>query len=126
MWKLVARREFTERSHERSFLISSVITLAIIVLAVVIPALLGLGGPSKYTIAGGDAHRRAVAARAAQLDDRFDAEVTVKPKADVTITGGTIHAQEEPDEKLVNLLQVDNQQLDLRAPPPVRMEAREP
>src|SRR3954470_14703632 len=110
MWKLVARREFSERSHERSFLISSGITLAIIVLAVVIPTLLGLGGPSKYTIAGTDAHGRAVAARAAELDDRFDAEVTIKPGADVTITGDTIHARKEPDDKLVNLLQVANQQ----------------
>src|SRR4051812_46126579 len=126
MWKLVARREFSERSHERSFLISSGITLAIIVLAVVIPSLLGLGGPSKYTVAGADAHGRAVAARAAQLDERFGAEVTVEPHADVTISGSTIHAEKEPDEKLVNLLQVANQQLDVRAAPPLRLTTVEP
>jgi ABC-2 type transport system permease protein len=42
--KLVARRELTERIHERSFLISTGITLAIVVVVLVLPALLGFGG----------------------------------------------------------------------------------
>src|SRR3954453_13074719 len=126
MWKLVARREFSERSHERSFLISSGITLAIIVLAVSIPALLGLGGPSKFTIAGGDAQGRAIAARAAQRGDGFDAEVTVEPRADVTVTGTTIHAHKEPDDKLANLLQAANRQLDVRPTPPLPLQTAQP
>ena len=71
--RLVARREFTERIHERSFLISTGLTLVIIVLVVVLPSLLGFGDPSEYRIAATDAESRAVAERAAVLDERFDA-----------------------------------------------------
>ena len=46
--RLVARREFTERVHERSFLISTGLTLAIIVVVVALPSLLGFGDPSEY------------------------------------------------------------------------------
>jgi len=49
--RLVARRELTERIHERSFLISTGITLAIVVVVLVLPALLGFGGPNEYTVA---------------------------------------------------------------------------
>jgi hypothetical protein len=44
--KLVARRELTERIHERSFLISTGITLAIVVVVLLLPTLLGFGGPT--------------------------------------------------------------------------------
>jgi ABC-2 type transport system permease protein len=126
--RLVARREFTERARERSFLVSTGLTLAIVILLVAVPAVLGLGGPSEYTIAATDPAARAVAERAAELDKHFDAEVTVKdaPPVDVTLTGGTIHADEEPDDKLVNLLQVANQQLDTDARPPLNLVTAEP
>ena len=55
--RLVARREITERIGEKSFLISTGITLAIIILVVVIPPLLGVGGTEKYVIATDDASR---------------------------------------------------------------------
>ena len=49
--RLVARREFTERVRERSFMISTGITLGIVVLVLVLPSLLGLRRPD-------DVHRR--------------------------------------------------------------------
>ena len=49
--RLVARREIRERAFEKSFLISTGITLAIIICVVVIPPLLGVGGTTKYVIA---------------------------------------------------------------------------
>ena len=60
--RLVARREFTERVHERSFLISTGLTLAIIVWSVALPSLLGFGDPSEYRVssdAAGRGRRRA-------------------------------------------------------------------
>ena len=74
--RLVARRELTERVRERSFLISTGITLVIVVIVLVLPALLGFGGPNEYTVAGGDPRGQAVAERAVQLSKEFDAKVT--------------------------------------------------
>jgi hypothetical protein len=50
--RLVARREIRERAFEKSFLISTGITLAIIICVVVIPPLLGVGGTTQYVIGG--------------------------------------------------------------------------
>ena len=44
----------------------------------------------------------------------------------MTLSGGVIRADEEPDDDLVDLLQVANQQLDADAPPPLRLETTEP
>jgi len=123
-WQLVARREFTERIQERSFQLSSGLTLVIIVLAVVLPTALGLGGASKFTIAT-DAASRPIAERAVQLQDRFDAKVTISDTdPDVTLKDGEIHAQEEPDDTLVNLLQVANQPA--QSAPPLKVVTVEP
>ncbi len=126
MIRLVARREFTERIRERSFLISTGLTLVIVVFVVALPALFGFGDPSEYRISA-DAGSRDVAERAAVLDERFDAVVTITDSnPDVTLSGGVIRAEEEPDGNLVDLLQVANQQLDANAPPPLRLETTEP
>jgi len=45
---------------------------------------------------------------------------------DVTLTGGEIRSQEEPEDTLVDLLQVANQQLDADAKPPLRVVSTEP
>ena len=124
--RLVARREFTERVHERSFLISTGLTLAIIIVVVALPSLFGFGDPSEYRVSS-DAAGRAVVERAAALDERFDAVVLVTDDdPDVTLEGGVIKADEEPDDTLVDLLQVANQQLDADARPPLRVETVEP
>jgi ABC-2 type transport system permease protein len=126
--RLVARREVTERLRERSFLISTGITLAIVVLVVAIPPLLGFGGPSEYTVAATDAPSRAIAERARRLQDEFDAKLTIRngPPADVTLAGGAIRADEQPDDTLVNLLQVANQQADADARPPLKLVTAAP
>jgi ABC-2 type transport system permease protein len=125
--RLVARREFTERVRERSFLISTGITLAIVVLVVVLPSLLGFGGPSEYTVNAVGPQDRAVAERAVQLADEFDAKVTIADaNADVSLDDGVIRSAEPPDDDLVNLLQVANQQVDARAVPPLRVRSAEP
>ncbi len=124
--RLVARRELTERVRERSFLFSTGITLVIVALAVILPAALGVGGPSKFTVAAGDAQSRAVLRVAERLDDSFDVALTVAPSAGITLRGGVIRAKEEPAEKLLNLLQVANQQLDASVRPPLRLQTVKP
>ncbi len=127
--RLVARREFTERVRERSFMISTGITLGIVVLVLVLPTLLGFGGPSTYTVAATDAQGRAIAERAVALEDEFDVKLTVTDdpsSADVTLDGGEIQSDQQPDDALVNVLQVANQQLDADAKPPLRVVSVEP
>ena len=53
--RLVARRELTERVRERSFLVSTGVSIAIIALVVVLPPLLGFDGPDTFPSgSGGD------------------------------------------------------------------------
>ncbi|MEJ7714679.1 MAG: hypothetical protein WKF40_02815 [Thermoleophilaceae bacterium] len=59
---LVARREITERIRQRSFLVSSAVTLLIVAAAAVLPALLG-GGPTTYDVGVVGSQPRAVAGR---------------------------------------------------------------
>jgi len=49
--RLVARREFTERLRDRSFLISTVITVLILLGVAVLPRLLGFGEPPTFDVA---------------------------------------------------------------------------
>ena len=122
--KLVARRELTERIHERSFLISTGITLAIVVVVLVLPALLGFGGPNEYTVAAGDAQSRAVVERAGQIAQEFDAKVTLgSDNPDATVVDGEIRADDEPDDELVSILQVAAQP---QTAPPLRVITTEP
>jgi ABC-2 type transport system permease protein len=126
MIKLVARREFSERLGERSFQLSTALTLVIIILAVVLPTALGLGGTSVYTVAA-DAASRPIAERAVQLQERFDAKVTIGDSdPDVTLRNGEIRSEKEPDGTLVDLLQVANSSLDADARPALRVVTAEP
>jgi len=112
--------------RERSFQVSSALTLVIILLAVVLPTALGFGGASTFTIAT-DAASRPIAERAVQLQDRFDAKVEIGDgDPDVTLGGGEIRSQSEPDEKLVDLLQVANQSLQTEQRPALRIVTKEP
>ena len=106
---LVARREVAVRVREKSFLYSTLISLAVIACVALLPSLLGFGGQDSYTIAVGDGGSRAVADAAVRGADAFDAEVTIVDSgADATLRGGTISAQDKPDDKLVNILQAAN------------------
>jgi ABC-2 type transport system permease protein len=124
--RLVARRELTERIRERSFLFSTGITLVIVALVVILPAVLGVGGDSKYTVAAGDPHAAAVLRVAQRIDSRFAVKLTVAPSAGITLRGGVIHAKDEPADKLQNLLQTANQQLGARPAPPLRLQTEKP
>jgi ABC-2 type transport system permease protein len=120
--KLVARREFTERVHERSFLISTGITLAVVVLVLVLPALLGFGGPSEYTVSASSPQDRAIVERAARIAPEFDAKVKLGD-GDVSLRGGVIRSKDEPDDELVSILQVAAQP---ETAPRLRVQTTEP
>ncbi len=70
---LVASREFTERLRSRAFLISNGAILALIVLSLALPMLLGGDGPTRLGTVGSDA--AAVGRFAATQQDAFGVEV---------------------------------------------------
>jgi ABC-2 type transport system permease protein len=119
--RLVAMREMSTRSRERSFLLGSAVSVIIILLVAVVPPLLGLGGTQGYTVVATDAQGLAVAQAAARTDEAFDARVTVRRMdpaaaaraleagdADAVLTGGTLRAKDDPPDTLANLLQAAN------------------
>jgi len=143
---LVARREVAVRLREKSFLYSTLISLAVIACVALLPNLLGFGGQDSYKIAVGDPGSRAVADAAVRGADAFDAKVTIvsaDADADATLRDGTISAQDKPDDKLVNILQAANAEVRSTAalrdagldaqqarsalrPPPLRVVTTEP
>jgi ABC-2 type transport system permease protein len=114
---LVARREFTQKLREKSFLVSMGVTVVIIVLVAVIPPLLGAGGPSKFTVATVDTSSAQIAAAARASAPGFDARLTVRPLSaakaqaaldsgdvDAVLSSGGLHSKEQPDKKLTGVL----------------------
>jgi ABC-2 type transport system permease protein len=115
--KLVARRELTQKVREKSFLVSTGVTMAIIVLVAVIPPLFGAGGPARFTIAVTDTSSAPIATAAQQNANGFDAELTVRTlspaKASAALDSGDVDAvlsanglrsKEDPDEKLTGMV----------------------
>lgn len=117
--RLVATREFTERLRDRSFLISTVITILILLGVAVVPSLLGFGDEPTYEVAvsGSRAQdeRTAIEAQATA----FDVDVRLRNVDDAgaareQVEDGTLNAaivddevivQEELDPQLENVLQ---------------------
>lgn len=122
--RLVARRELTERVRERSFLVGTCVSIAIIALVVVLPPLLGLDEQDRYVVGavGGEAAQVAETARAGA--EAFDAEISVRRVGpdgadtelrdgdlDVVLTDGVLRSREKPDDKLVGMLQAADREV---------------
>ncbi len=115
---LVARREITERAREKSFLLSTLVNVVIIVAVVVLAGV--IGGETRYTVGyTGDEERavvEAAAEEAAATDVQIDARpVEGDPRAaledgtiDAAVVGGELVATDSPDDELVALLQAAN------------------
>jgi ABC-2 type transport system permease protein len=121
---LVARREVTQRIREKSFAISTMVSIVIIVVVAVLPKALGLGGKDTFTVGVIDTQGAAVAQVAARGADAFDAKIEVKRIAPADVSGALsdgdvdavlsangIRSQEKPEDSLVNALQVANRQV---------------
>ena len=116
---LVARREITQRIREKSFLISMAVTVVLVVRVAVVPPLFGFGGTQTFTVAVTDDASLAVAKAADRDAKAFDADIKVRrlsaADADAAldgrrgrrraVDGAGSHAQEEPDETLVGILE---------------------
>lgn len=75
--RLVARRDFVERARERSFLISTGITLLVLAAVIVLPALLGNDGPRRMRLGVSGTADPALLAALGDTRTRFDVEVRV-------------------------------------------------
>jgi ABC-2 type transport system permease protein len=121
---LVARREITQRVREKSFLVSMGVSVAIVVLVAVVPALAGFGGKTTYELAVSDAASVPVGAAAARGAGAFDAKLHVRrlapAKARAALDGGHVDAvlstrglasKEQPDAALVGMVQTASREI---------------
>jgi ABC-2 type transport system permease protein len=133
--RLIARREITERVRERSFLVSTAITVVIIALVVGLSAVFG-GGKGWDVGATGPAGLR-IAEAAARASGGTDAPVRVHRVApgaarsqledgtlDAVVDARSIRTKAKPDAQLVALLQAAHGSAN--APPPLRVATLEP
>ena len=92
---LVARREVAVRLREKSFLYSTLISLAVIACVALLPNLLGFGGPDSYKIAVGDPGSRAVADAAVSVASASaETIVTLASNASAPLTAASATARE--------------------------------
>jgi ABC-2 type transport system permease protein len=133
--RLVARREVVERVRERSFLVSTAITVVIIVLVVGLSAV--FGGDKGWDVGATDPAGLDVAQTAARVTAGTDSPVHVHRIApgaaraqledgtlDAVVDRGSIRTKGEPDAQLVALLQAAHGSAS--APPPLRVATLEP
>ena len=120
--RLVARREVVERSREKSFLVSTGLTLLIVLGVVLVPPALGLGDSPTYRVAFAEqAQDQADAARAAAEQLDVDLDVVEAPAAardrladgdlDALVEDDRIAVDAELDPELEQVLQSANRQL---------------
>jgi len=115
---LVARREITQKLREKSFLVSTGVTVALILLVSVVPKVAGFGGRESFELAASDAAGLAVARAADRSAATFDADITVKRLAperaaaalesgdvDAVLSASGLTAEEEPDDALAGIVQ---------------------
>lgn len=118
---LVARREVVETARERTFLISTGVSILIVVLVATLPPLLGIGERDRYTLAVADGASEPVARAAVRGADAFDADLEFRRldpaqaraelddgDVDAILQRGVLQSKEDPDDKLVNLVQAAN------------------
>jgi ABC-2 type transport system permease protein len=119
-WRLVAARDFWVRLRERSFLISTLLNVAVISILVLARASGGIGGPPSFDLGVvGGADELAIANAAAALGQEHAITVTVRPLddaagADAALRAGSVDAVLSPgqllglqtiDDRLVALVQ---------------------
>jgi ABC-2 type transport system permease protein len=133
--RLVARREVVERVRERSFIVSTAITVVIIVLVVGLSAV--FGGDKGWDVGATDPAGLDVAQTAARVTAGMDSPVHVHRVApgaaraqledgtlDAVVGRDTIRTKGKPDAQLVALLQAAHGSAS--APPPLRVATIEP
>lgn len=121
-WRIVGRREFVERARDRGFVVSTVITLAILVGFIVVTSLLDRGTSFDLAVVGEGSRavgEEAVATAAAvdievrlvDLPDADSARSAVRDgDADAALLGAeTIVVRSEPPSQLVGLVQAVSQ-----------------
>ena len=121
--RLVARREFVERIRERSFLISTAVSVLILVAVIVLPRLLGGDGTVRVIFRGSDA--AAVATAATAQASATGLHLVVVPAGtedgdtgrarsgdvDALLDGSTMVSKDTPDPALLTVLESAHRQV---------------
>ena len=122
---LVARREFGERIRQRSFQISTAVTLLIVAAVGVLAGVLGTDDPKTYEVGAQGPERVAIVDAARVAGPRFD--VRVEPRrfadaaearaavrdeeVDVAVVRNSLVAREDPPDELAQALQASARQV---------------
>jgi ABC-2 type transport system permease protein len=138
--RLVARREIVERVRERSLLVSTLVTLAILAAIIVLPSALGFGGTQTHTVAAAGPQAERLARAAQPAARALDARIEIVPAADdaavrravragdadagITLAADAIVVATTIDETLGVALQEGARLLRLREPPPQPLPVR--
>ena len=123
--RLVARREFGERIHQRAFQISTVVTLLIVAGIALAAGLLGDDGPQDFEVGAHGAEAVAIAEAAGASGKAFDVRIAVKrftsaadaraaakdERVDAAIVNRAIVSKDGPPSELEQALQAAARQV---------------
>jgi ABC-2 type transport system permease protein len=137
---LVARREIVERVRERSLLISTLVTIAILTAIIVVPSAIGLGGTQNYMVAVAVPQAERVARAAQPAARALDARIKIvrvagdaavrravragDADAGVPRAADTIVTDKKLDDNLAVALQAGSRSLRSREQPPPPLPVR--
>jgi ABC-2 type transport system permease protein len=121
----VGRREFSERIRQRSFQISTAVTLAVITAVAVLAGVLGGDEPETYEVGSRGAEAAAIVRVSAAIAPQFDVEIEARgfdgaaqaraavrdEQVEVAVVDGELVAREDPPDELAQALQAGARQV---------------
>jgi ABC-2 type transport system permease protein len=125
----VGRREFSERIRQRSFQISTAVSLAVITAVAVLAGVLGGDEPKTYEVGSRGAEAAAIVRVSAAIAPQFDVEIEARrfdgadqaraavrdERVEVAVVDGDLVAREDPPDELAQALQAGARQVRLGA-----------
>lgn len=84
-WQIVATREVTTKLTDKSFIFGTFLSLAIILVAILLPYFLNQGGTT-YTVATTDTRASSMVSAASALQEQVDSESVIEERSFATLT----------------------------------------
>jgi ABC-2 type transport system permease protein len=121
----VGRREFSERIRQRSFQISTAVSLAVITAVAVLAGVLGGDEPKTYEVGSRGAEAAAIVRVSAAIAPQFDVKIEARgfdsaaqaraavrdEQVEVAVVDGELVAREDPPDELAQALQAGARQV---------------
>ena len=122
---IVARREFSERIRQRSFQISTAVSLLVVAAVAVLAGVLGDDGPKSYKVGVQGPEAAAIVRTAQAIESQFDVRIEERRFAgaaearaavrdedvEVAVVDGALVAREDPPDELAQAIQAGARQV---------------